>query len=224
MVLAHRQQPAVLSMSFAAGPASASCKQWKSRPAAVFCVASAAVFVALHGSAALRARGWLSFGDTAGLRHRREAATALSAMVGEPEFRPAYVKNPAPRMGPDAARGEVVPGLQMWLEHMGLGDYLQEANDWCDDSGAAVMVEVLENLDDMVDEMGLPEMESDTLRKRGRVSYSSLEQRGELVSQEVVKPARDLEGTFTGYMVDPRVLTGKKPEKDVMQPRRDGVR
>eukprot|EP00443_Scrippsiella_acuminata_P079372 CAMPEP_0115501770 /NCGR_PEP_ID=MMETSP0271-20121206/68575_1 /TAXON_ID=71861 /ORGANISM="Scrippsiella trochoidea, Strain CCMP3099" /LENGTH=202 /DNA_ID=CAMNT_0002930727 /DNA_START=1 /DNA_END=609 /DNA_ORIENTATION=+ len=126
------------------------------------------------------------------VRMRGVPRTPRPVFVGEPTFRPAYGFEPANPLGPDAAAGESVPGLKAWLKKMGMEEDLDLVNRWCEEMGAAVMAEVLDELDELID--WLPEAQAQVIRKRGRVSYSFLEQTGELVPQKDV-----LDGDERGF-------------------------
>lgn len=52
-----------------------------------------------------------------------------------------------------------VPGLNAFLCSYGLGKYSENAQLWCQDMGAAFLSEVVENLSDFVDSMGLTDEE-----------------------------------------------------------------
>lgn len=125
----------------------------------------------------------------------RSLRTARAAMVGEPPFKPAYGFDPPSPLGPKAETGEEVPGLKVWLTHLGLKDYLDQANEWCADQGAAVLEEVLQMLEQMAEDLELPPEDAERLIKRGKVAVSTLEQRGELVKQ---KPVVNEEFNFSG--------------------------
>ncbi|CAE8626459.1 unnamed protein product [Polarella glacialis] len=107
-------------------------------------------------------------------------------MVGQPTERPAYGFEKMSPLGPNAATGEVVPGMEPWLKHLGLEDYLPEANAWCTEQGASVMSEVMESFKDFAEALGLSEEELAMLKRRARISFSTLQQRGEIPAQEPV--------------------------------------
>eukprot|EP00446_Apocalathium_sp_SHHI-4_P067851 CAMPEP_0177537710 /NCGR_PEP_ID=MMETSP0369-20130122/57930_1 /TAXON_ID=447022 ORGANISM="Scrippsiella hangoei-like, Strain SHHI-4" /NCGR_SAMPLE_ID=MMETSP0369 /ASSEMBLY_ACC=CAM_ASM_000364 /LENGTH=163 /DNA_ID=CAMNT_0019020355 /DNA_START=41 /DNA_END=532 /DNA_ORIENTATION=- len=69
---------------------------------------------------------------------------------------------------------EVVPGLWYWLRHMRLEANWDKANSWCADSGAATMLEVLDNLDDLREALSLEATEDQMLRRRARLAYSAV--------------------------------------------------
>mmetsp|Transcript_28238 Transcript_28238/g.62272 ORF Transcript_28238/g.62272 Transcript_28238/m.62272 type:complete len:138 (+) Transcript_28238:467-880(+) len=132
-------------------------------------------------------------------------------MAGQPAFRPAYGFDKASPLGPKAATGEVVPGLNAWLKHMGLDDYIVDANAWCQEMGAAVLLEVIEELDSLAEDLPMQPEEKERLRKRGRFALSTMEQRGELLRQEPVVIGdhdKDTEFRYAG-----RTLIKKKEKK-----------
>ncbi|CAE7856889.1 unnamed protein product [Symbiodinium necroappetens] len=112
--------------------------------------------------------------------------TQARVQVGEPAFRPAYGFERASPLGPRPQDGEAVAGLRTWLKQMGLEDHLPAANAWCEEMGASVMAEILEDLEDFVEGMNLNDEDSQTLRKRGKVALSNLLQRGEIIEQQAV--------------------------------------
>ncbi|CAK9022928.1 unnamed protein product [Durusdinium trenchii] len=120
---------------------------------------------------------------------RGTSRVTANVHVGEPPFRPAYGFEPASPLGPRAIEGEAVPGLQLWLSRMGLEEHLPAANEWCQEMGASVLEEVIDDLDDFTEALDIPEGDTDTLKKRGRVSFSNLLQRGEIPEQKAVVEA-----------------------------------
>uniref|UniRef100_A0A7S4SJU2 Uncharacterized protein n=1 Tax=Alexandrium monilatum TaxID=311494 RepID=A0A7S4SJU2_9DINO len=127
-------------------------------------------------------------------------------MAGQPHFKPAYGFEPASPLGPEAEVGEAVPGLRAFLEHLGLEEHLGAANDWCAEMGAAVLLEVVESVEDLAEALPLDEGEAETLRRRARVAMSALETRGQIVAQEAVVPLGEDESfAFAG-----RTFIGKR--------------
>eukprot|EP00913_Durusdinium_trenchii_P017051 g16036.t1 len=100
---------------------------------------------------------------------------------------------PASPLGPRAIEGEAVPGLQLWLSRMGLEEHLPAANEWCQEMGASVLEEVIDDLDDFTEALDIPEGDTDTLKKTGswsnHFSFSNLLQRGEIPEQKAVVEA-----------------------------------
>jgi len=137
--------------------------------------------------------------------------------AGEPAFRPASGFEPANPLGPDAEAGEKVPGLRTWLKKMGLEEDLPLVNAWCDEMGAAVMSEVLEELDELAE--WLPEEQGKVVRKRGKLAYSILEQTGEIVPQQDVlvdEDAHDFCAKYSGRVILKREGgKGKDKAKDL---------
>lgn len=140
-------------------------------------------------------------------RLRQRSRVAMAVHVYEPAFKPAYGFDKASPLGPTAETGEVVPGMRIWLQHMGLEEYLQEANGWCSEMGAAVMGEVLEGLSELAEVM--PAEAGERIRKRGRVAYSTLLQRGELLEQEAVVTQEE-DYAFAGRIVLSATRSKKK--------------
>ncbi|CAE7757759.1 unnamed protein product [Symbiodinium pilosum] len=65
-------------------------------------------------------------------------------------------------------------------------DHLPAANAWCEEMGASVMSEILEDLDDFVEGIDMSEEDAETLKRRGKVALSNLYQRGEILEQKAV--------------------------------------
>ncbi|CAJ1353761.1 unnamed protein product, partial [Effrenium voratum] len=59
-----------------------------------------------------------------------------------------------------------------------MADFVPVANDWCEEMGASVIEEIMEDLEGFVEALDMPEEQKQTLMKRGRVSLSNLQQRG----------------------------------------------
>mmetsp|Transcript_29721 Transcript_29721/g.64749 ORF Transcript_29721/g.64749 Transcript_29721/m.64749 type:complete len:189 (+) Transcript_29721:41-607(+) len=124
---------------------------------------------------------------------RRDLRQERRIFKGQPHFRPAYGFEPPPAMGPKAAEGEAVPGLKIWLKHMGLQFHLDKTNAWCKEMGAAVLNEVVESVEDLAEALPLLPEEEERLLSRARIALSTLEQKGELVPMQDIKPAENLE-------------------------------
>lgn len=131
----------------------------------------------------------------------------MKVHVGEPAFRPAYGFERASPLGPKALEGEAVPGLQLWLSKMGLEDHMPAANQWCEEMGASVMEEIMEDLDGFAEALEMPEEDVQTLKKRGRVALSNLLQRGEISEQKAVV------GSVEDYKASGRTFLKRRPEK-----------
>eukprot|EP00434_Breviolum_minutum_P013807 symbB.v1.2.012175.t1/scaffold835.1/size159100/2 len=129
-----------------------------------------------------------------------DSGVAMRVHVGEPAFRPAYGFERASPLGPKAQEGEAVPGLLTWFKKMGLEEYVPAANEWCEEMGASVMEEIMEDLDGFAEE-------TETLKKRGRVALSNLLQRGEISDQKAVL------GSVEDYKASGRTFLKRRTEK-----------
>lgn len=96
-------------------------------------------------------------------------------------------------LGPRPSKGEVVPGLMMWLKKFDLDEYFDQANEWAGEQGAAVLSEVVECLDDLVESLQLNSEHAACLRRRGKVAFSALVQHGEMVRQPRISMAPDFQ-------------------------------
>mmetsp|Transcript_45 Transcript_45/g.99 ORF Transcript_45/g.99 Transcript_45/m.99 type:complete len:240 (+) Transcript_45:54-773(+) len=155
------------------------------RYAAAFALQAARPSAALAGSAP----GVDAFGPAASRRllARRQPATGpLRVYVGQPTFKPASGFDKHDIMGPRPAEDEAVPGLKIWLEKMGLEEQLPNANEWCNEMGAAVLEEVFEDIEGFSEALDLLDGEKETLAKRWKTAYSVLERTGELPTQKAV--------------------------------------
>mmetsp|Transcript_122868 Transcript_122868/g.342396 ORF Transcript_122868/g.342396 Transcript_122868/m.342396 type:complete len:215 (+) Transcript_122868:168-812(+) len=95
---------------------------------------------------------------------------------------------------PKPQEGEAVPGLRLWLADLDLEDHLEIVNEWCQEMGAAVLVEVVENVEDLAETLRLPPEEVLSLQERGRKAFKVLDWEGKIAPQPDVRPAEDLEG------------------------------
>jgi len=127
---------------------------------------------------------------------RQRGRVAMPVMVGEPHWKPAYGFEPASPLGPKAEVGEAVPGLRAFLTHLKLEEHLEPANAWCAEMGAAVLLEVVEGIDDFAEALPLAEEEQAELCRRARLVLSALETKGQIVQQEAVVTDVD-DGSFS---------------------------
>ncbi|CAE7215204.1 unnamed protein product [Symbiodinium natans] len=130
--------------------------------------------------------GWIGSSRPGLVRSRSILRIPARVHAGEPAFRPAYGFERASPLGPRPQEGEVVAGLRTWLKQMGLEEHLPAANAWCEEMGASVMAEIIEDLEDFVEGMDLNDEDAQKLRKRGKVALSNLLQRGEIIEQQAV--------------------------------------
>jgi hypothetical protein len=69
---------------------------------------------------------------------------------------------------------------------MGLEEQLPNANNWCNEMGAAVLEEVFEDMEGFSEALDLLDHEAETLAARWKTAYSVLERTGELPTQKAV--------------------------------------
>jgi len=76
----------------------------------------------------------------------------------------------APVPGPAVEPDEAMPGLACWLRELKLSPYLATASQWIEEQGACSLDEVVENLEDFADAIGLKKLERKRLEREAEAA------------------------------------------------------